>query len=514
MKLAKGWARKVTLTYATARVKSSFSTGVRRLVELADDNLSVVIVATLFGAVLVYVSTLANGIVPTATIATPLGWSSWIDAFVTFPLLSVACLILFRNSRNVATLLSLVSVTVVYVILSTYYYAYATGPFGLAALSILPVAIAPANPLVLVLLFPVAGALMLSWGVLSARIEIASWADTPVFVFVAAISVLLVVFQMAVRLLANGGLFGSGNDLLGWVSDIGIGTDFAARDLLHGINPYSHPIPPWGGYASLYYGPFAFLAAVPFALLPVGIGAHAATAFYFGITAVGVWKCVRIWNQRYAASAAMFLVALPLSSWFLDGAFEIHAIATSIIVWSLYSYLSGRHLWASLLAGIGFFTLVVPGALIILYTLRRGSLPSKLIDLSAFALPVGVVAALVLLIYPGQIVGALHGLFSGWGVGQNVNVYLTASANQTIRLILTVALLVWMSYRSYTLPDHLNTVRTAAVFYLLLPFAAGYFIPFFSIWGVPLAIVALFAVAARNHPEKNDALATAHPDGG
>lgn len=274
------------------------------------------------------------------------------------------------------------------------------------------------------------------------------------------------------------------------VSDVGWAAQVGAKDLIHGISPYSAPLPPWGGSAPLSYGPMEFVLLAPFAPLSINVGAHVASVFYLLLTALGIFMTVREYRPSAAPVAALTFIALPVTFYIVSAAFTQHIIAASLIVWAAFFYVTSRYRISGLLLALSGLTIGIPFALILPFLIplkgvQRVKLLQGYIPIIA-VLPVGLIiifgeAALTSL-------NAFTGVVSLYGLG----LFLTPFAQSILMWIPVAGMFVWFIYESLVGRSKEDALRTSALFMMLLPFAVGYFYAFFFIWQGVLLIIYLF----------------------
>src|SRR2546428_12765859 len=226
-------------------------------------------------------------------------WASWFDAYITFPILIILCLLPFRTSRQGSiSLVCTVAVVPLYLVFASYFFYYAQAPLGLWAFVIPVTLLVPSLILVVVLAAPMINSLILARNMwrdqgdgINFRLD--GLIQKLYFFAIAALSVGLAFLQSYLRSSV------SGVALTGWVSDIGITVDAGARYIISGVNPYTHGLPPWGGPGGTY-GPVTYLLAVPFTFLSPGWAAHVSALFYAILTSVGIWKLTQLFSPKVA----------------------------------------------------------------------------------------------------------------------------------------------------------------------------------------------------------------------
>jgi hypothetical protein len=282
--------------------------------------------------------------------------------------------------------------------------------------------------------------------------------------------------------------------LTSWVSDVGISVDAGARDLVSGINPYTHSIPPWGGTGATY-GPVTYILAVPFTFLPSGWATHVSALFYAVLTSVGIWKCVQVFSVRFAAYCAAFFLALPTTSWAIEVGMTSHLGLAALIVWSLFMFLKGRYMWSGLICGIGLLTLAIPGFLILPYLIVAKNRTFKLQTLAGFLVPVLLTLSGLLAIFPPSfLLSEAQTAYNNFGAGWlTPDLIFSPTFIKTISIITTGWLVFWLTYASFNARnDSRKFLAVIATFLLLVPFAAANYFAFFYVWGSAVALMPIF----------------------
>jgi hypothetical protein len=462
-----------------------------------------------YAAVLALLASQRLAPLPSETLSTIPDWASWFDLYITFPALIFLCLLPFRGLSRSGRILAvaLVAIIPVYLALASYYFYYALAPLGFAMLALPLTMLVPAAVLVVILVIPMVNSAITAY-ILTRRPRPLRWtwpsgflSSKPYLLGIASLSILLALVQTAIRASQDPGT------PLSWVSDVGLAVAAASRDLVTGVNPYTHGLPPWGGPAGLFYGPVALILLAPFAGLPLTWAAHAGALFYGGVTAVGLWRCMKLVRPRGLGwrTAALFL-ALPTTSWLFESGMAIHLVAAAIIVWTLYAFFSQRMLLTGILCGLGLLALLVPGALIVPLLFAARTRPRRLQMALGFTGPVLLLFTALSFFMSPPAVGALVAgtVIGGWQTGDTLNLLLSPVANQILRIVPTVVLAVWFVYRSAKLRTLTEIFTTIAVFLLLVPFATGWYFAFFYAWqsaGALLAMAAQTALPVRAEDE-------------
>jgi hypothetical protein len=435
-----------------------------------------------------------------SSLATPPDWVSWFDAYVTFPILIILCLLPFRSSRQGSiTLLCAVAIIPLYLVFASYYFFYAQTPLGLFALVTPLTLLVPTLILIVILVAPLINSLILSRNMISEegngiQLRLDGLASKLYFSAIACLSIGLAFLQAYLRSTI------SGVALTGWVSDIGITVDAGARDLVHGINPYTHGLPPWGG-PGITYGPVTYLLAVPFTFLPSGWAAHVSALFYALLTSTGIWKCMQQLAPKVAAYSAALFLALPTTSWAIEGGMTSHIGIAAIIVWSLFMFFTARYFWSGVTASLGLLALGIPGLLIIPFVIGARSRVDRLKTLAGFVVPLVLVLAGVLAVFPPrflltEIAVAGNALGYGW---LTPDLIFSSTFIKALSVITTGWLVFWLLYRSLKIRnDDKKILATIATFLLLVPFTAANYFAFFYVWGSAVALMAVIShIATR-----------------
>jgi hypothetical protein len=440
----------------------------------------------------------------------PPDWASWFDAYLTFPILIILCLLPFRSSRQgTVSLLSTVAIIPVYLVFASYYFYYAQTPLGLWSLVIPLTLVVPTIVLVIILSVPLINSLLLSRNLnrdngTEIGLSLDQIATKLYFFAVAGLSVGLALLQAYLRSTVTN------IALTSWVSDVGISVDAGARDLVSGINPYTHSIPPWGGTGATY-GPVTYLLAVPFTFIPPGWATHVSALFYAMLTSIGIWKCMQLFSVKVAAFCAVFFLALPTTSWAIEVGMTSHLGLAALIVWSLFMFLNSRYLWSGLICGVGLLTLAIPGFLIIPYLITAKNRTNKLQTLAGFLFPVILtLAGLLALFPPGFLLSEAQTGYNNFGAGWlTPDLIFSPTFIKTISIITTGWLLFWLTYESLKARNNDRRILAViATFLLLIPFTAANYFAFFYVWGSAVALMAIFSqIATQEHligssPEK------------
>jgi hypothetical protein len=424
----------------------------------------------------------------------PPDWASWFDIYLTFPILIILCLLPFRSSlRGSVSLLCAVAIIPVYLVFASYYFYYAQTPLGLWSLVIPLTLVVPTVILVLILSAPLINSLILSRNLTrnnanEIELSLGQKVTRLYFFAIAGLSIGLAFLQAYLRSTVTN------IALTSWVSDVGISVDAGARDLMSGINPYTHSIPPWGGTGATY-GPVTYLLAVPFTFLPQGWATHVSALFYAVLTSVGIWKCVQIFSGRFAAYCAAFFLALPTTSWAIEVGMTSHLGLAALIVWSLFTFLTARYLWSGLICGIGLLTLAIPGFLILPYLIIARNRTFKLQTLAGFLVPVLITLSGLLAIFPpGFLLSEAETAYNNFGAGWlTPDLIFSPTFIKTISIITTGWLIFWLAYASFnTRNDSRRFIAVIASFLLLVPFAAANYFAFFYVWGSAVALIPIF----------------------
>src|SRR5207245_11028120 len=95
-------------------------------------------------------------------------WASWFDAYITFPILIIFCLLPFRTSRQGSiSLVCTVAVVPLYIVFSSYFFYYAQTQLGLWALVIPLTLLVPTLILLAILATPLINSLVLARNITS-----------------------------------------------------------------------------------------------------------------------------------------------------------------------------------------------------------------------------------------------------------------------------------------------------------------------------------------------------------
>ena len=456
-----------------------------------------VLVALAYSTVLLFLRYAPFSPLPFETpLVAPPDWASWFDAYLTFPILIILCLLPFRSSRRGSvSLLCTVAIIPIYLVFASYYFYYAQTPLGLWILVIPLTLVVPTAILITILSAPLINSLILSRNLArdegsTIGLSLDHLGTKLYFFIIASLSVGLAFLQAYLRSIVPG------IALTGWVSDVGISVDAGARYVVSGINPYTHSIPPWGGTGATY-GPVTYLLAVPFTFLPAGWAPHFSALFYAILTAVGIWKCVHLFSPKIAPICAAFFVALPTTSWAIEVGMTSHLGLAALIVWSLFLFISSRYLWSGLTCSVGLLTLVIPGFMIIPYLIIASSRADKLRTLAGFLLPLILALGGVLALFsPKFLVSEAQTAYANFGGGWlTPDLIFSSTFIKAISIITTGWLVFWLAYASFRArSDNRRLLVIVATFLLLVPFTAANYFAFFYVWGSATALIAIFAL--------------------
>src|SRR2546427_9801317 len=459
-------------------------------------NKTIAFVGLVYSGTLLFLRYAPSAPLPFETsLATTPDWASWFDAYITFPILIILCLLPFRTSRQGSiSLVCTVAVVPLYLVFASYFFYYAQTQLGLWALVIPLTLLVPTLILLAILATPLINSLVLARNITSddentIRLSLDGRGSKLYFLTIAFLSVGLAFLQSYLRSTVNG------IALTGWVSDIGITVDAGARDLVNGVNPYTHGLPPWGGPGGAY-GPITYLLGVPFTFLPPGWAAHVSALFYAILTSIGIWKLMQLFSPKAAAYTATLFLALPTTSWAIEGGMTSHIALAGLIIWSLFMFFSTRYFWAGLICSLGVFTLAIPGILIVPYIIAAESREARFKTLAGFATPIilglgGFLAILGSGFLFSEIQRVNYFVGGGW-----LTPYLIFSPAfiKAISIITTSWLVFWLVYRSLkSRNDDRKLLAIIATFLLLIPFTAGNYFAFFYVWGSAVALVAILS---------------------
>lgn len=491
---------------------NSLSRPSAQIKHLITSNVALVSSLAAFGGIFLLLGLVRDAPTIQSTLNATPDWASGFDIYLTFPILTVLCLLPFRTLSRWSTVLlvSLVTGIPIALIVESYYLFYggAGGVLGVPLTYLVPTAV-----LVSVLAIPTAISILLSASLSSSKkLEIRSWFSLDdrklkYYIFaVACVSILLAFLQTYLRV-------ASGATLSGWVSDVGIAVEAGARDLIHGIDPYTHGLPPWGGPGGAY-GPITYLSMVPFAFLPQGWGAHAGALFYAVLTSLGIWKFMQLMRPKIATFSALLFLALPTTSWIVEAGFVSHVMLASLIVWSLYFFFRGSYFLAGLVSALGLFALVIPGILIVPYLLARRDSAAKLKVALGFFDTVLLVTAGLVAVFPvsflsHEIQGLLTSQLGGSGTF-TLDAIFSSTFIRILSLIFTTSLVFWFILKSFKSRfSNSELISIIAVFLILIPFATGNYFAFFYVWASAAAILAIFGTSSLLAPPQESPLVVA-----
>ncbi len=451
--------------------------------------IGIVVAVSLYVDEALFIST-ASGYIPlTGPILVTPDWASWFDAFVLYPILLILVLLLAVGQRTVTQLIlgGIAGLVPAFHVMESYAIFYNAQSYTITQQTELIVC----WMVILTLLIVVARSPLLAD---LARFADLSWSKR-IVVPAAAISLCLGLVEMALRLYQ--GVPSSVN----WISDIGIAVDAGARDLLHGVSPYSQGLPPWGGRAGIPYGPVTFLAMVPFTLLSPGWSAYACSLAFALATAAGIWSFVRIYSREWAIVASMMYLAMPPTAWAIEAGGTIHFVAASLIVWSLYLIRTGRISSGGIGLALGALTNVVPAILVLPILLRLKRRTLRIRFLLAFLLPIGVLALAALKFVPHDLLAQDLSQFltapATFGLYKNYLGRTGASLLGWEVLVGALGLVLFnASIRDRALRHGWNALLVdCTTLLLIIPFVIGFFAAYFFVWMSAVLLLAMFAHA-------------------
>ncbi|HVH14791.1 MAG TPA: hypothetical protein VNA15_03615 [Candidatus Angelobacter sp.] len=473
---------------------------VEEVIRLMSLNRTIVAVGLVYAGSLLFLRYAPLAPLPfVSPLSTTPDWVSWFDAYLTFPILIVLCLVPFRSSlQGSVSLACTVAVIPLYLLFASYFFFYAQAPLGLWALVIPLTLVVPTLVLVVILAVPLLNSLILARSLTrndenEVELVFDQLGNKLYFLVIASISVSLALVQSYLRSTING------IALTGWVSDIGITIDAGARDLLNGINPYTHGLPPWGGPGGVY-GPATYLLAVPFTFLPAGWAAHIGALSYAVLTSMGIWKCVHLFSPRVAVYTGALFLSLPTTSWAIEGGMASHLIVSTLIVWSLFLFFRARFVWSGLICGVGLLTLMIPGLLVVPYITTATNKAQRMRLILGFLIPIVLtLPGLLVLSAPGFLLSEAETAYANFGGGWlTPDLIFSPTFVKVISIVATGWLVFWLIYSSYKARNDVSRFLVViATFLLILPFAAANYFAFFYVWGSAVALIAIFSLVAR-----------------
>lgn len=422
---------------------------------------------------------------PFSSLDSAIDWASWFDVLIAFPALSILCAIPFVGKRSSYVIVPVILLSPLFLIMDSFFLVYNLPSLGLL-LFILPIInLAPAALIAIVYIVPLVLCIFLVYEAPRGSLQIRAM---PKFYFVAAAAVSLTL--VAIDFFMRYSVLGNSSSLISVVSDVGWAAQVGAKDLIHGISPYSAPLPPWGGSAPLSYGPMEFVLLAPFAPLSINLGAHVASVFYLFLTILGIFMTVRIFRPSAAPVAALMFVALPVTFYIVSAAFTQHIIAASLIVWATFFYFTSKYRLSGLLLALSGLTIGIPFALILPFVVPlKGYDKVKLLQ---GYVPIVAILPVGLILIFGQTALTSLNAFTGVVTLYGLGLFLTPLARSILMWIPVAAIFGWFLYESLTGKTKEDALRTSALFMMLLPFAVGYFYAFFFIWQGVLLIIYLF----------------------
>lgn len=423
--------------------------------------------------------------VPFSPLNSIIDWASWFEVLIVFPVLSILCAIPFVGTRSSFVVVPVILMSPLFLILNSFFLVYNLPSLGIFLFVIPLIELAPAGLIATVFIVPLALVLFAAYQAPRAPVQARAMPKL-YFISAAAVSLVLVAADFIMRYNTVGG----SSSLITVVSDVGWAAQAGAQELIHGINPYSAPLPPWGGSAPISYGPMDFVMLAPFALLSISTGAHVASVFYALLTALGIFMAVRAFRPSVAPVAALTFIALPVTFYVVSAAFTPHIIVASLLAWTVFLYVKSRYRLSGLLLGLSGLTIGIPFALIVpfIFPLKKSE---RLRMLEGYVPVVAILVAGIYLIFGDGALASLDAftsIVSFYGMGM----YLTPLADSILKWIPVAAISIWFLYSSLKGRSKEDALKTGAIFMLLLPFAVGYFYAFFFVWQGLLLVIYLF----------------------
>ena len=457
--------------------------------KLADSDLFYIILYfILYGLVILTLFVVLGKEIPLPfkPIDTTPNWASWFDIYITFPVMSLVSLLAFKGStlRRITFPMALFFPVFLigYSYLDVYTFTYIpllySGYFNTGM--ILPVAL-----LFLVPAAPLAGSLFLlvslnHGGKLERR-----YSGNSFYMVLVVLSFTLAAIEVLMRFLQSTSMYVN-------LSDVGYTMQAGGTMLLHGQNPYVDPLPPWNAPISLAAGPLTFVFTAPMSFFPVIMAAHLSTLVFAFLLGWGLYKLVELIYPENGLVATAFYFSLPIMTYEVMAVPIIHFMTAACIVWSLYFYISGKKITATLVALIGTGVMLIPAALMVPYLFHTKG-RKRLQMFSVFIGPLALTAYLARGIFN---VWSISGYLSLSGlIGFYYGFLLSPGLANILRWIPAAVLLCWFLYSSYRSGSEYQVLRISAGFFLLLPFMFGNFGAFYYIWEYVLVIPAFLTYA-------------------
>jgi hypothetical protein len=413
-------------------------------------------------------------------IDSPPDWTSWFDVIVALPALTIICLAAWRATKTIATLAVggiIVAVPCFHAFASYYEFYYLTSIETYYA--------------VFVVFFLLTGTITLGVRYLnysaSTTRDGSEW-RAQLLALGAIVAIILTATEIYLR------VYSKPLGLTNWVSDIGITSVAGGRDLIHGIDPYTHALPPWGGVGSLSYGPVTFAAMAPFAYLPSGWGAIAAAAVYIALACLGIRACVSLLSPRFGNLAALLFLALPTTSWAVEAGLDPYAIGAATIVWTLYYFLKARTCAVAIGLLVGFLTMIVPAILLLPMSLFSDE-QKRLRLIVGFVAPLAGLAGLAATVLgPHLVLSRAYGLLEGFGATYGVYSYLGRTDGPIVVSGAVFVLVYWCVLPRFTpiLPRP-DIVCLSAEVLLLIPLVIGSDFPAMFVLASGPVVVTIFS---------------------
>ncbi len=421
-------------------------------------------------------------------ITTPPGLPSWLDIYVVFPALAIVLVFVIRRVELVTKLVIGAVVVLPYVLttflwyFSFYHYAYWTTETQIGTL-----AGSVAVSTLLGVCFLYLPRLNLS--------ELTTKRARATLLVGSAISLLASAGESLLRPITNS------PDPIYWSGDIGIGVASGAFDLVHGINPYTHGLYPWGGPAALPYGPVSFMLATPFANFSTGIATHLATYVFMALCALMVWANVRLILPAFATVSALLFVSLPIVMGATEGTVSSHFMVTFLVLAATYAFLRRKRSLSGVLLSLATLTLVFPALLavpMILYD-RKGWL--RFLGTFTISTAVGLGGLAMILAHPGAGSVATSAAAGGLKWTSAYQSLLGPGFGVIVSATICVGTVFVVVLRRFNVSESAsNFLGSSASLLFMVPVMVGYSYSAFFLW--PLA-VGLIAIASRSKASKD-----------
>ena len=214
---------------------------------------------------------------------------------------------------------------------------------------------------------------------------------------------------------------------------------------------------------------------------------------------------MQLFSPKIATVSASLFLALPSTSYVIEGGMASHLMLAALIVWSLYFFFKGSYFLSGLVSALGLMALVIPGILIIPYLIVAKNNGMRLKTALGFLVPILIVIVGILAVLPPsflfqEVQDTLIGQVGGGG-WLTLDLLFSSAFVRALSLILTSWLILWLIYRSFKARyANQGLISAIAIFLILIPFATGDYFAFFYVWASAVALIAIFSRSSLLKP--------------